>query len=89
VELDASVGGRLARYSERRREALRRFEPRAKENLAFQKETLGIALEITGISKDELELLTWQPVDSSHQSLRDGVPGFEAVGEVALWIEGA
>jgi hypothetical protein len=98
VELDASVGGRLARYSERRREALRRFEPRAKENLAFQKETLGIALEITGISKDEL--LAWQPVDSSNQSFLDGlpgaqvredamlladfstVPGFEAVGEV-------
>ena len=34
VELDASVGGQLARYSKRRREALRRFEPRAKENLA-------------------------------------------------------
>jgi hypothetical protein len=98
VELDASVGGRLVRYSERRREALRRFEPRAKENLAFQKETLGIALEITGISKDEL--LAWQPVDSSHQSFLDSlpgpqvredamlladfstVPGFEAVGEV-------
>jgi hypothetical protein len=98
VELDASVGGRLVRYSERRREALRRFEPRAKENLAFQKETLGIALEITGISKDEL--LAWQPVDSSNQSFLDGlpgaqvredamlladfstVPGFEAVGEV-------
>lgn len=98
VELDASVSGRLARYSERRHEALRRFEPRAKENLAFQKETLGIALEISGISKDEL--LAWQPVEGSQQSFLDGlpgaqvredamlladfstVPGFEAIGEV-------
>lgn len=98
LELEPSVGGRLARFSDRRREALRRFEPRAKENLAFQKETLGIALEISGISKDEL--LAWQPVDSSQQSFLDGlpgaqvredamlladfstVPGFEAIGEV-------
>lgn len=98
VELDASVGGRLARYSERRREALRRIEPRAKENLALQKETLGIALEISGISRDEL--LAWQPAESSQQSFLDGlpgaqvredamlladfstVPGFETIGEV-------
>jgi hypothetical protein len=98
VELDASVSGRLARYSQHRREALRRFEPRAKANLAFQKESLGIALEISGISKDEL--LAWQPVDSPQQSFLDGlpgvqvredamlladfstVPGFEAIGEV-------
>jgi hypothetical protein len=82
VELDASVGGRLARYSERRREALRRFEPRAKENLAFQKETLGIALEISGISKDEL--LAWQPVDSSQRSFLDGLPGAQVREDAML-----
>jgi hypothetical protein len=98
VELDGSVVGRLARYSERRREALRRFERRARENLAFQKETLEIALDISGISNDEL--LAWQPVDGSQQTFLDGlpgaqvredamlladfstVPGFEAIGEV-------
>jgi hypothetical protein len=98
VELDASVAGRLARYSERRRLALGRLEPRERENLAFQKETLGIALEISGISKDEL--LAWQPIDGSQRSFLDGlpgaqvredamlladfstVPGFEAIGEV-------
>lgn len=98
IELDASVGGRLARYSERRHEVLRRFEPRAKENLAFQKETLGIALEISGISKEVL--LDWQAVEGSQQSFLDGlpgaqvredamlladfstVPGFKAIGEV-------
>lgn len=82
VELDASVGGRLARYSERRREALRRFEPRAKENLAFQKETLGIALEISGISRDEL--LAWQPAESSQQSFLDGLPGAQVREDAML-----
>ena len=73
VALDASVSERLARFSERRRDALRRFEPRAKQNLAFQKETLGIALELSGISKDEL--LSWRPVEGSQQSFLDGLPG--------------
>jgi hypothetical protein len=98
VELDPLVVGRLARFSERRREAIRRLEPRERENLALQKETLGIALEISGISRDEL--LAWQPINGSQQSFLDGlpgaqvredamlladfstVPGFEAIGEV-------
>ncbi|MFO1153856.1 MAG: hypothetical protein U1E42_09380 [Rhodospirillales bacterium] len=82
VELDASVGGRLARYSTHRQEALRRFAPRAKENLAFQKETLGIALEISGISKDEL--LAWQPDAGSQQSFLDGLPGTQVREDVML-----
>jgi hypothetical protein len=82
VELDASVGGRLSRFSEHRREALRRFEPRANENLALQKETLGIALEISGISKDEL--LAWQPVDSLQQSFLDGLPGAQVREDAML-----
>ena len=82
VELDASVGGRLARYSERRREAWRQFESRAKENLAFQKETLGISLEIGGISRDEL--LEWQPVDGSPQSFLDGLPGAQVREDAML-----
>ena len=82
VELDASVGGQLARYSERRRKGLRRFESRAKENLAFQKETLGIALEISGISRDEL--LEWQPVDGSQQSFLDGLPNAQVREDAML-----
>ena len=82
VELDASVGGRLARYSERRREALGRLEPREKENLAVQKETLGIALEISGISKDEL--LAWQPADTSQRSFLDGLPGAQVREDAML-----
>lgn len=98
IELDASVGGRLARFSDRRRDALRRLKAREAGNLALQKETLGIALEIAGISRDEL--LEWQPEDGRPRSFLDGlpgahvredamlladfsnIPGFEAVGEV-------
>jgi hypothetical protein len=98
VELDATVAGRLARFSEHRREALRSIGPREKENLAFQKETLGIALEISGIPRDEL--IAWQPSSGSQRSFLDGlpgaqvredamlladfstIPGFEALGEV-------
>ena len=72
VDLDPSISGRLARFSERRREELARLGPRAKENLAFQKETLGISLEISGIAKDEL--LEWQPAVDSQQSFLDGLP---------------
>ena len=82
MELDTSVGGRLARYSGRRREAWRRFESRAKENLAFQKETLGISLEIGGISRDEL--LEWQLVDGSSQSFLDGLPGAQVREDAML-----
>ena len=82
VELDTSVSGRLARYSRRRREAWRRFESRATENLAFQKETLGIALEISGISRDEL--LEWQLVDGSQQSFLDGLPGAQVREDAML-----
>ncbi|MCS3497476.1 hypothetical protein M2189_003565 [Bradyrhizobium japonicum] len=72
IGLDASVGPMLARFSERRAEALRRLAPAARENLAIQKETLGVALEIAGISRDEL--LTWAPPDGTPHSFLEGLP---------------
>ena len=72
IELDASVASRLARFSESRREALGGLKPRAKENLAFQKETLGVALELSGISRDAL--FEWQPVVGPQRSFLDGLP---------------
>lgn len=98
TELDATIGPRLARFSARRAQALRRLEPRARENLAYQKEALGLALEIAGLPRDDL--LAWQPNDTQQQSFLDGlpgarvredamllsdfstIPGFDAVGEV-------
>ncbi len=98
IALDPSIEGRLARFSERRREAIRGLGPRARENLALQKEALGIALEISGIPRDEL--LAWGTIGPSQQSFLDGLPGaqvredamlladfstmpgFEAIGEI-------
>jgi hypothetical protein len=73
MELDVTVSGRLARFSKHRSDALGRLVPRAKENLAFQKDALGVALEISGISKDEL--LKWQVKDGPQRSFLDGLPG--------------
>jgi len=72
----------MGRFSERHHEVLRSFKPRAKENLAFQKETLGIALEISGISKDEL--LAWHPTNSDNQSFLDGLPGAQVREDTML-----
>jgi hypothetical protein len=82
TELDSSIGLRLARFSAHRARALRRLEPRARDNLAYQKEALGLALEIAGLPRDEL--LTWQPSDSEQQSFLDGLPGAQVREDVML-----
>ena len=82
VKLDESVAGRLARYTSHRRDTLSRLAPKERVNLAFQKETLGLALEIGGISRDEL--VSWQPVDGSQRSFLDGLPGTRVREDVML-----
>lgn len=82
TELDPTIGPRLARFSARRARALRRLEPRARENLAYQKEALGLALEIAGLARDEL--LSWQPSDSGQQSFLDGLPGAQVREDAML-----
>lgn len=72
TRLDSSAGPRLVRFSERRGEALRHLAPEARENLALQKETLGVALEIAGIPRDEL--LAWTPPDGAPHSFLEGLP---------------
>lgn len=82
TELDSSVSPRLIRYSARRVESLRRLEPRARENLAYQKETLGLALEIAGLARDGLT--SWQPSDGDQQSFLDGLPGAQVREDAML-----
>ena len=82
TELDSSIGPRLARFSARRAMALRRFEPRARKNLAYQKEALGLALGIAGLSNDDL--LAWQPSDGEQQSFLDGLPGAQVREDAML-----
>lgn len=82
IELDSSIAGKLARFSERRRKAIGNLKPRAAENLALQKESLGIALEICGISRDAL--LEWQAPVTSQQSFLDGLSGAQVREDVML-----
>jgi hypothetical protein len=70
--LDPSIAPRLARFSERRKERIRRLSPKARDNLALQKESLTVALEITGLSKKEI--LSWAPGETPPQTFLDGMP---------------
>lgn len=82
TDLDSSASPRLVRYSARRAESLRRLEPRARENLAYQKETLGLALEIAGLARDDLT--SWLPSDGVQQSFLDGLPGAQVREDAML-----
>ena len=82
IELDSSIAGKLARFLESRWNVIRNLKPRAAENLALQKESLGIALEICGISRDTL--LDWQSPATSQQSFLDGLPGAQVREDVML-----
>ncbi|MYI36813.1 MAG: hypothetical protein F4118_10370 [Acidimicrobiaceae bacterium] len=72
VELDETAADRLAHFSAQRRDALSRLAPNEKLNLALQKESVGIALEISGISRDDL--VTWRPKNDSPRSFIEGLP---------------
>ncbi|MDX2287249.1 MAG: hypothetical protein NW217_00290 [Hyphomicrobiaceae bacterium] len=72
LAMDASIRPRLARYSERRKSAIARYRPRERENLALQKDALGLALDLCGLARDDL--LEWEPVEDQKQSFLDGLP---------------
>ena len=82
TELDSSIGPRLARFSARRAMALRGLESRARENLAYQKDAVGLALWIAGLPRDDL--LGWQPSDGEQQSFLDGLPGAQVREDAML-----
>lgn len=69
--LDDTVAPRLARFSQQRRDRIRALPQRTRRNLAVQKETVGMALEIAGIPREEL--LAWSPSDGQ-RSFLDGLP---------------
>ena len=82
TELNPTIGSRLARFSARRAQVLRDLQPRARENLAYQKEALGLALEIAGLPREDL--LYWQPSDRGQQSFLDGLPGAQVREDTML-----
>jgi hypothetical protein len=71
TQLDTSLSARLSRFSERKAAAVRALSPEARINLALQKETLGVSLEIAGLSRDEL--LTWTPGEGESHSCLEGL----------------
>ena len=76
------IAPRLARFSERRAAALRDLRPAEAQNLAAQKESLGLALDIAGLSK--AELLAWSPPDGKPATFLEGLPGARVREDVML-----
>lgn len=83
LELSPSVASRLSRFSARRHQALQRLNESEKDNLALQKESLGLALELGGLPRDEL--LEWEPsYEGATKSFLDGLPGAQVREDVML-----
>jgi hypothetical protein len=70
--LEPSLSTRLERFSDRRADLLRQLSDTGRTNLAVQKETLTVALEIAGIETEEV--LEWSPVDGTTQFFLEGMP---------------
>lgn len=81
-EMDATLGDKLGRMSAGRRELIASLGEREKENLALQKETLAVALEIAGVGTHEI--LEWTPATIERTSFLDGLPGARVREDVML-----
>jgi len=74
LALDPALIKPLGRFSDSRQAALGRITLRQRDNLALQKETVSVALQIAGIDTDEV--LDWAPEsDASTHSFLAGLPG--------------
>lgn len=62
----------LERFSERRRELIEGLSDKARNALAYQKETVATALALAGL--DTAELGDWQPQEDGAASFLDGLP---------------
>jgi hypothetical protein len=82
TQLDPTLAARLTRFSARRSHALAGLTSVQRGNLAVQKETLSIALEISGLSKEEI--LAWSPPDTTPRSFLDGMPKIRAREDAML-----
>jgi hypothetical protein len=85
TQIDPSLAARLARFSEARARALRNLSSDEAVNLALQKETLGLALEIAGLPRDAL--LEWSPTAGKPRSFLDGLPGARVREDAMLAID--
>jgi hypothetical protein len=80
--LDPALSGRLARFSELRSARLAGLTATARANLAIQKETVGVALQIAGIGTEEV--LSWSPGDTVPRSFLEGLPEARVREDVML-----
>jgi len=71
AEADGTVADRITQL-ERNTDVVERLAPRAQQNLALQKDTLGVALRIAGIEPQPL--VGWHSGDSTGRSFLDGLP---------------
>ncbi len=82
TRLDASLASRLARFSERRAQAIRRFTPEERASLAVQKESLALALDIAGMPREEI--LSWSPTPGKPASFLEGLPAARVREDVMI-----
>jgi hypothetical protein len=82
TQLDPTLAAGLTRFSARRVHALARLTSAQRGNLAVQKETLSMALEIAGLPKEEA--LAWSPPDATPRSFLDGMPQIRAREDAML-----
>jgi hypothetical protein len=81
-KLDPALGERLKRLSESRARQIHALGPQRQRNLALQKEALSAALEITGISTQQL--LEWSPTETTPRSFLDGLTQVRVREDVML-----
>jgi hypothetical protein len=86
LRLEPSLTNRLERFSERRTERLARLTPRGRTNLALQKETLSLALKVSGI--DTEEVLTWSPPDGTPTFFLEGLSKATSRRGTLIWRPG-
>ncbi len=72
LSLQPQLASQLGRFSERRSALIARLPQMSRQNLALQKETVATALQIAGLSTNEL--LAWSPSDREQVSFLEGLP---------------
>jgi hypothetical protein len=80
--LEPDLSGRFGRFSELRAVRLAGLMPNGRVNLAVQKETVSVALDIAGIGTEDL--LAWSPGDTAPRSFLEGLPEARVREDVML-----
>lgn len=71
-QLAPQASSLLERFSQARTERIQRLSPKAKDNLAQQKEAVLTALSVAGLSRDSIQ--EWSPPEDTPLSFLDGLP---------------